>query len=779
MQPVEMVKQHVYVACSDVPGEVEFAQGLATVLQSTLSVRSYKTGADDSLNDAIAHGIEHAAAVLVLCSSDFQDDKGCSKLINYADQRKVPLVHVRINGFQPSSWLGALLAAAPSIDVRSEFDSVNSGQAAVKIYSVVEQAISSMDTVKMEVGEEPMTFVEPFFKGAGRQLDAKYYQFGKGHAMDFELFSLVDGRVIGQGEDDISPFTVAGSYNLSRHTIKFIKQYVGTEKHSVVYRGDLVLKRRKCKVTGIWEIPGVCNGNFDIAFAVESGSEPEQSARTLSFEDGIVVCLLAHPSSTTLVAKIRDALLKEGIKVLVPPHSDKAMLSQGLKSHVVLPVLEQSFQDCKVCKQALTCLEGSKCIISPIMAPQGWQFSGWLGPVCAGKLYTSFADPKGFKGAVKALVSEIHAQLAATQTASLGGAVVSDGGSINGWYAQYGKKDAMKFEAFVMANNQVAGSGGDSVGTFTLSGSYDANGNISFVKQYHGQHSVNYNGTYSVGHQLVVEGSWSIPPSYSGEFMLSSPMAQADRPHVMISYQWNSQEAVKKVVAELEKRDIPVWFDINGDMYGNINQAMAEGVEGSQCIVCFATEDYRKSRNCQKELSYAHQLDKPIVPVLLSEVEATEDWLSMIIASINKVNFRDQSQFEDGMDALCARLDTLVAVKPKSVGTSASAQEQGSFVGGGKAEGYYMQSRQQYPMDFDYFSMSNGRIRGQGDDAVGSFTIAGVYNKDKIDFTKSYIGAHDVRYRGKAVRSADGASMTISGKWSIQSLSDRFEITVT
>lgn len=44
----------------------------------------------------------------------------------------------------------------------------------------------------------------------------------------------------------------------------------------------------------------------------------------------------------------------------------------------------------------------------------------------------------------------------------------------------------------------------------------------------------------------------------------------------MLSYQWNSQEKVKRIADALTARGVRVWLDINGDMSGNINVAMAE-----------------------------------------------------------------------------------------------------------------------------------------------------------------------------------------------------------
>ena len=124
----------------------------------------------------------------------------------------------------------------------------------------------------------------------------------------------------------------------------------------------------------------------------------------------------------------------------------------------------------------------------------------------------------------------------------------------------------------------------------------------------------------------------------------------------MLSYQWGSQDKVKRIAEALTEHGIRVWFDINGDMSGNINVAMAEvrqrekhswhsvpalprplqphcthhfplraqGVENSKCVLSFATEAYRKSVNCQKELTYANQLKKPIIPVLVEDIDISQ-----------------------------------------------------------------------------------------------------------------------------------------------------------
>lgn len=52
-------------------------------------------------------------------------------------------------------------------------------------------------------------------------------------------------------------------------------------------------------------------------------------------------------------------------------------------------------------------------------------------------------------------------------------------------------------------------------------------------------------------------------------------------------------------------------------------------------------------------------------------------------------------------------------------------------------------------MDLD-LTFASGRMNGDGNDDVGRFTIRGQYDAQTLEcwWTKTYVGAHDVFYRG-------------------------------
>lgn len=61
----------------------------------------------------------------------------------------------------------------------------------------------------------------------------------------------------------------------------------------------------------------------------------------------------------------------------------------------------------------------------------------------------------------------------------------------------------------------------------------------------------------------------------------------------------------------------------------------------------------------------------------------------------------------------------------------------------------YQSGGRRHRMDLS-LSFSNAVISGDGSDNVGAFVIAGGYDEDsgECQWTKTYVGAHDVNYRG-------------------------------
>lgn len=69
----------------------------------------------------------------------------------------------------------------------------------------------------------------------------------------------------------------------------------------------------------------------------------------------------------------------------------------------------------------------------------------------------------------------------------------------------------------------------------------------------------------------------------------------------------------------------------------------------------------------------------------------------------------------------------------------------------GRWRGFYVYARHavRHRMELD-LTFAHGSVRGDGNDGIGAFTIAGSYAEDacEVRWRKSYVGRHTVHYRG-------------------------------
>ncbi|KAJ3228334.1 hypothetical protein HDU78_009809 [Chytriomyces hyalinus] len=87
----------------------------------------------------------------------------------------------------------------------------------------------------------------------------------------------------------------------------------------------------------------------------------------------------------------------------------------------------------------------------------------------------------------------------------------------------------------------------------------------------------------------------------------------------MMSYAWATQTQVIELKASLEKElGINVWMDVH-NMKDNIYAGMWEGITKSDLIIVCLSKEYLNSANCKLELTYAADLQKPLVCVYMFE----------------------------------------------------------------------------------------------------------------------------------------------------------------
>ncbi len=95
--------------------------------------------------------------------------------------------------------------------------------------------------------------------------------------------------------------------------------------------------------------------------------------------------------------------------------------------------------------------------------------------------------------------------------------------------------------------------------------------------------------------QQYASGAMMALERRTGELL---PVSDESGGHLMVSYQWDVQKTIARIVRSLQARGYDVWFDLDR-MKGSAMDAMSEAVDGS-CLVLFGVSlAYKESGNCK------------------------------------------------------------------------------------------------------------------------------------------------------------------------------------
>ena len=133
--------------------------------------------------------------------------------------------------------------------------------------------------------------------------------------------------------------------------------------------------------------------------------------------------------------------------------------------------------------------------------------------------------------------------------------------------------------------------------------------------------------------------------------------ARLANPKSITISEWDSQEAVLKTKDLLNKRGIPTWMDIDGGMETDIFDSMAQGVDNAFCVVCFTSQRYQDSSNCQLELKFAKTRGIPICSVKLDgKGWKPSGWLGLVTAGALWIPLYKDEHWESSIDGLCSQI---------------------------------------------------------------------------------------------------------------------------
>ncbi|XP_071479703.1 uncharacterized protein [Diadema antillarum] len=155
---------------------------------------------------------------------------------------------------------------------------------------------------------------------------------------------------------------------------------------------------------------------------------------------------------------------------------------------------------------------------------------------------------------------------------------------------------------------------------------------------------------------------------------------QGKKPHIMISYQWDSQKEVLDIWKALKHAEYEVWIDVDC-MYGSTLQAMAEAVENSCAMLMCMSERYKESPNCRTEAEYAFTRRKHIIPIMMEEHYQPDGWLGIILGAKFYMDFSGRLNKDDEMQKLIKEVNIHCPMAKKSSDRSDSLDAPGKPLG--------------------------------------------------------------------------------------------------
>ncbi|XP_073253471.1 uncharacterized protein [Porites lutea] len=143
-----------------------------------------------------------------------------------------------------------------------------------------------------------------------------------------------------------------------------------------------------------------------------------------------------------------------------------------------------------------------------------------------------------------------------------------------------------------------------------------------------------------------------------GKIARSLKRTESTGNHVMISYQWDSQEVLVEVKNRLRASGYRVWMDLE-QMRGSTLDSMAEAVENasdSSVVLVCVSERYKESPNCRSEAEYTYKLGKDIIPLMMQRNYKPDGWLGMLVGTKFWIDFHSKHVIEQGVTKLIKEL---------------------------------------------------------------------------------------------------------------------------
>ncbi|MBR6629306.1 MAG: TIR domain-containing protein [Bacteroidaceae bacterium] len=140
-------------------------------------------------------------------------------------------------------------------------------------------------------------------------------------------------------------------------------------------------------------------------------------------------------------------------------------------------------------------------------------------------------------------------------------------------------------------------------------------------------------------------------PTVSSNFHI--PQREEMKHQVFISYSRKDEEKVSKIKAILDEYQIPYWIDKEGIFSGeNYKEVIVDAIDVAKVVIFMSSANSNASINVIRELGYAVQQRKTIIPILLDNTQYAKS-IRLDISDIDQIEYKET---EDAKKKLVASL---------------------------------------------------------------------------------------------------------------------------
>ncbi len=134
--------------------------------------------------------------------------------------------------------------------------------------------------------------------------------------------------------------------------------------------------------------------------------------------------------------------------------------------------------------------------------------------------------------------------------------------------------------------------------------------------------------------------------------------------HVMISYCQKRSPIVHKIWKRMKEENIPIWIDVERLGAGDLDENLAQAIDGANLIVSCFSEEYQKSAYCRQEFCYSQREGKKIIPIRVQPNYLAQSWLAFKMGDLFYYDITNDEKLDAAIDQLIADVKTALKELP-------------------------------------------------------------------------------------------------------------------